>query len=150
MQLSIFLALFFFLICNGFVFLEEEVLVILLGLCWVYCFADLIYNMLVDELEGRGDQIKQRFVWYMSCKEVLLKDMISLHKERFSMYSSVLGLVNLFYFKAVESFLNSYLIQVRLFDCYTRVLELQQGVAMLSSVYVFDVYRIPFGRVTLD
>ena len=55
-------------ITNGFILLEEELLIILANFFWVYIAGSFIKNLLINELEYKSSVLKTKYVWFLKKK----------------------------------------------------------------------------------
>lgn len=60
------------LITNGFVLLEEELLIVLAGFIWVHAAGKLINNLLKQYLIDVGLIIKNKYLWFLLKKKKLV------------------------------------------------------------------------------
>ena len=71
----IILALVIFLITNGIVLLEEELLIIIASFVWVDAAGKLIKNFLVNELEHKSVVLKNKYIWFLK-RKLKLDDLV--------------------------------------------------------------------------
>ena len=81
-----------FLVVNGFLFLDEELLIIMASIAWLDAAGGFIRNALWSELEDRGTKIKAQFEWFLNSKRNLTELVLSFHKKRVS-FAGDLGLL---------------------------------------------------------
>lgn len=66
----ILIAIILISITQGFVLLEEELLIILASIIWVDAAGNLIQNLLKTELEYKSQVIKDKYLWFLKKKRI--------------------------------------------------------------------------------
>lgn len=64
-----------FILTNGFVLIEEELLIILAGFLWVDAAGKLISNFLLNELYYKTHLLKNKYVWFLK-RKLKLDDLV--------------------------------------------------------------------------
>lgn len=70
-------------ITNGFILLEEELLIILANFFWVYIAGSFIKNLLINELEYKSSVLRTKYVWFLKKKLKLDDSVIRSYYKRF-------------------------------------------------------------------
>jgi len=107
-MVRIIVGLLVILITQSFLFLEEETLILIASIFWLDAAGELIRKLLEKELEGKGDLIKEKFVWYLSMKEKLIGLLISKHEERKKIAEEVKEIYSYYIDQLLEHSVNNY------------------------------------------
>lgn len=97
-----------FIVVNSFVVLEEETIVFLASIIWIDAAGSMIREGLTAELEGKGDKIKEVFMWYLTAQRNLENVLVKKHEVRQDLVQNVVGVYELYLDKLLESVLKSY------------------------------------------
>lgn len=73
------------LITNGFVLLEEELLIVLAGFIWVHAAGKLINNLLKQYLIDVGLIIKNKYLWFLLKKKEISIFLIRIYYKRMAL-----------------------------------------------------------------
>lgn len=63
------------ILTNGFILIEEELLIILAGFLWVDAAGKLINNFLLNELDYKSKLLKNKYVWFLK-RKLKLDDLV--------------------------------------------------------------------------
>lgn len=97
-----------FIIANSFIVLEEETIVLLASIIWLDAAGSAIREALTSELEGKGDKIKEVFIWYLSAQQSLEEVLIKKHELRQNLVKNLVGMYEIYIDKLLDSILQSY------------------------------------------
>lgn len=97
-----------FIVANSFIVLEEETLVFLASVIWIDAAGSAIREALTSELEGKGDKIKEVFMWYLTAQKNLEEVLVQKHEVRQNLVKTLLNMYELYLDKLLDSVLSSY------------------------------------------
>lgn len=97
------------LVFKGFILFEEETLIILASLVWVFAAGDLILQTIKAELEDKGDLIKDQYLFFLKLKRNTILSLLDMHKSRINLDEDyVAPLRNFFISNILNQYLNNY------------------------------------------
>ena len=100
------IVLFVFLVVQGYLVLEEETLIILASFIWVDAAGGMIKKVIESELVHKSVVIKEKFVWFLNLKKVLITKLLGLHESRLKLE----GIISKIYEYFMISLLNDSLL----------------------------------------
>lgn len=72
---------------QGFILLEEELIIILASIIWVDAAGTLIKNLLTNEVDYKSNLIKEKYLWFLYKKKELQNTLIIMYSKRVIMYT---------------------------------------------------------------
>lgn len=121
-----------FLVTQGFLVLDEEMLIIMASVFWVDAAGGMIRKAINNELVLKGSTIKDKFVWFLDTKKLIILDLVKLHQERTKLPSQLNLLFGGVVSKLVTAtFVNFYnnLILIKISSRLSLVTEMCSGLA---------------------
>lgn len=82
-------ALLIISITQGYILLEEELLIIIASIVWVDAAGRIIKDLLETEVEYKGKIIKDKYLWFLSKKKDSYSNLLMLYSTRINFLNSI-------------------------------------------------------------
>ena len=143
-MIKIFLSLLICLVINGFILVEEELLIILASILWVYAAGRLIKSIILSELVYKGATVKKKYLWFLK-KKVLYHDVVIrtyyvriyrfLRAERETAQHFLFGVID----NNIQYFMNNFILLEK-FDINLKLYLI--GLGIIKEVYLEDISHV--------
>ena len=130
-------------VTQGFILLEEELLIIMASIVWVDAAGKLIKELLINELEYKSQVIKDKYLWFLERKIDLNKYLITMYTHRKSLINwstqlQVYVIISLV-INSLQYFFNNYFILQR----YDRnILLFNFGGVLIKELFSLEINTI--------